>query len=64
MNHHVALLCGGLGKTFATVLALIWLFTGMDSLVRSKVPGLSKRLGAVLTKKWFVSTVNAHVNLK
>ena len=60
----MTLLSGGLGKAFATVLALIWLFTGVYPLMRSKVTGLSKRLGAKLALKWLLSVVNSHVDLK
>ena len=64
MSHCVALLSGGLGKTLSTVLALKWLLTGMDSLMRSKVPRLSELLRAETALEWLFSVVNAHMNLK
>ena len=60
----MALLSGGLGKTFSTVLALKWLLTSMDSLMRSKVPRLSELLRAETALEWLFSVVDAHMNLK
>lgn len=64
MSHCVALLSGGLGKTLSTVLALKWLLTSMDSLMRSKVPRLSELLRAETALEWLFSVVDAHMNLK
>ena len=58
------LVSGGLGKAFPTLLALIWLFTGMDSLMRGKVSGLSESFGAESTLEWLFTRVNTHVHLK
>ena len=64
MSHQVAFLSGGLGETFPTVLAFIWLFASVNSFMRSKVPGLSELFGAELALKWFLASVDSHVNLK
>lgn len=64
MSHQVALLSGGLGETFSTILAFIWLFTSVNPLMRSEVPGLGKLLGAEPALEWFLSCVDPHVNLK
>lgn len=64
MGHQVTLLSRGLGKTFPTVLALVWFFAGVDSFMRGKVPGLSKLFGAELALEWLVAGMDPHVNLK
>lgn len=64
MGHQMALLSGGLGKTFSTVLAFIWLFTCVNSFMRSKVPGLSELFGTESAMEGFLASVNSHVNLK
>ena len=61
---HVVLVGGGLGETFATLLALIWLFSRVDSLMRSKVPGLSESFGAEPALEWLLTRMNTHVHLK
>lgn len=64
MGHQVAFLSRGLGETFPTILAFIWLFAGVDSFMRSEVPRLSKLFGAELALKWLLAGVDSHVNLK
>ena len=55
---------GGLGKTFATVLAFVWFLARVNAHVRFKVPGLSEGLGAVWALKWLLASMDSHVNLK
>ena len=64
MGHQVTLLSGGLGETFPTVLAFIWLFTRVNALMRGKVPGLSELFGAETALEWLLAGVDPHVNLE
>ena len=64
MSQQVAFLSRGLGKTFPTVLAFIWLLASVDPLMRCQVPGLSKLFGAIPALEWFLTGVNPHVNLE
>ena len=64
MSQQVAFLSRGLGKTFPTVLAFIWLLASVDPLMRCQVPGLSKLFGAIPALEWFLTGMNPHVNLK
>lgn len=63
MRHQVVCQSRGLGIALVTILALIGLFTSMNSHVRSKVPGLIESLFAVRTLKWLLTSVDSHVNL-
>ena len=60
----MAFLSRGLCETFPTVLAFKWLFAGVNSFMRSKVPGLSKLFGTELALKWLLAGVDSHVNLR